>query len=58
MFLQVDSIQALKLNYLEDNKEALEEINDLEKEQLQIENDLVDLIVIKNDKIKKAEEDA
>ena len=58
VFLLGNSLQALKLNYLEDNKEALEEINDLEKEQLQIENDLVDLIVIKNDKIKKAEEDA
>ena len=58
VFLTGDLMQAAKLNYLEDNKEALEEINDLEKEQLQIENDLVDLIVIKNDKIKKAEEDA
>ena len=57
-FLIGNSLQALKLNYLEDNKEALEEINDLEKEQLQIENDLVDLIVIKNEEIKKAQEDA
>ena len=42
VFLLGNSLQALKLNYLVDNKEALEEINDLEKEQLQIENDLVD----------------
>ena len=53
-----DATQAARLNYLEDNKEALEEITALEKEELQIENDLVDLIVIKNEKIKKAQEDA
>ena len=57
-FLFGGIMQGAKLKYLEDNKEALEEITALEKEELQIENDLVDLIVIKNDKIKKAQEDA
>ena len=57
-FLFGGIMQGAKLQYLEDNKEALEEITALEKEELQIENDLVDLIVIKNDKIKKAQEDA
>ena len=57
-FLIGGVMQGAKLKYLEDNKEALEEITALEKEELQIENDLVDLIVIKNEEIKKAQEDA